>query len=119
MQVKIFSHQIDIEEAPVHVAPGGSELIRLTGKAPYMAKLLEDLREEIAYGMIDAQVLDEADLWVWVCIYVGNADMDDWMRIWSNEEHLVDLERLNLEEEHYKTGYSMATRNKIIEALKV
>ena len=118
MKVKIFDKTITVREAPVHIAPDGSRLIRLTGHAPFIAKFLEDLREEIAYGMIKAEVINTEDRRVEVWTYIGRSDEDEWMKIWQNQEHTVDSERRDLAEGEFDMGYSMATRNEVIEALK-
>ena len=93
-------------------------LICLKGKSSSIRKLLIDTREQLAYGMIKAEVHDVSDECVWVWIYIGKADMDEWLEIHRNEENTVEFERSDLDGEAWKMGYSMATRNQVIEALK-
>ena len=120
MEITLFSKTIEIEEAPIHIAPDGSELIRLMGRAPFIAKFLDDLKEKIAFGMIKAQEIDEHDRWVWVWTYVGQSDMDEWLETMRQQDRVIDYERRNFKEnDEFAMGYSIKTRNEVIEALKV
>ena len=118
MEKTILSKKISLDAAPVHIAPGGSALYHLVAPASSMAALLRALMEEIAYGMIDVETLNEAENVVRVDIYFGAADNDDFMKVFSAyADKIIGFEREDLPEGTVRTGFSMSARNAVINCL--
>ena len=118
MEKTIISQKISLDTAPVHIAPGGSVICHLVAPASVMAALLRALMEEIAYGMIDVETLNEAEKVVRVDIYFGVADNDDFMKVFSGyADKIMGIEREDLPEGTVRTGFSMSSRNAVINCL--
>ena len=118
MEKNVLSRKVLIETAPVHIAPGGSVLFHLTGHASGLYTLLSKLMEEIAYGMSDVETVEPSRSVVRVDIYMGKADVDEFMRIFSETGDLIQsFEREELEEGVQKTGFNMTSRNAVIRSL--
>lgn len=113
MKKTILGQPITLETAPVHVAPGGSILIKLSGNAQNIAKLLCSLREEIAYGMAD---IKDGENGVEADIYLGKADIADFDNIFSAVSD-IRCEKSDLAEGTVMDGLSMQARNQIINLL--
>ena len=118
MEKTILSKKVSITTAPVHIAPGGSVLFHLVASSNDLKKLLLELREEIAYGMADIDNVDAESSVVRVDIYMGMADVDDFMKVFSRyADAVVSFEREDLAEGSQRTGFSMGSRNDVIECL--
>ncbi len=113
MEKTILGNSVTLGKAPVHVAPGGSVLIKLSGNAKDIAKLLVSLREETAYGMADIKDIENG---VQADIYLGKADMGDFDGIYSADCG-VQCEKTDLPEGTVMDGLSMQARNQVISLL--
>ena len=109
MEKDIFGKTLTLDTAPVHIAPGGSILYKLSGNVAVIAKLLNDLREEIAYGMVDVSTSEEKT--VEVAIYMGKADVDIFLGMLPAGMALAEEE---LAEDTVMTGLSMRARNAVL-----
>jgi hypothetical protein len=112
----ILGKDIPVTQAPVHVAPGGSVRIAVSGTAANLASLLKNLMEEVAFGMIQIKADDPAS----VCaeIYMGKADESAFDEILSNLGiDFSSIERSPINEGESISGFNMPTRNQIIAAL--
>ena len=116
MEKKIFNQTLSLDTAPVHVAPGGSCLFTLKGNASKIKALLMGLREEIAFGMIDVEVISEEQRIVCVSIYFGKADRPDFDRI-AGQCDEIDMRSEELAETDQKMGLSMRARNQVIDVM--
>ena len=118
MEKTILSKKIIINTAPIHIAPGGSALFHLVAPANVLKSLLSDLREEIAYGMADVETVSDSESLVRIDIYMGLADVDDYMRIFAQyADKIQSFEREDLPEGTERTGFTMGSRNEVIGAL--
>ena len=109
----ILGNEVQIDTAPVHIAPGGSILCTLKGDAGDIAAMLRALREEIAFGMCDASAQNAP---VSVSVYFGAADRPDFDNVIKNFDKLA-VELADMPEGTAKTGFTMAARNRVIDAL--
>ena len=116
MEKKIFNQTLALDTAPVHVAPGGSCLITLKGNASKIKDLLMELREEIAFGMIDVEVISEEKRFVSVSIYFGKADRPDFDRVAGHWDE-IDMSGEELAETDQMKGLSMRARNQVIDVM--
>ncbi len=114
MEKIIFGKTLMLDTAPVHVAPGGSILYKMSGNASIIAELLLALREEIAYGMMDVSVVSETDKTVEVAIYMGKADVDVFLGMLPADMALAEDE---LAEDAVMTGLSMRARNMVLDEI--
>ena len=114
--MNIFGKDIPVTQAPVHVAPGGSVRIAISGTAANLASLLKNLMEEVAFGMIQFVGDDAND--VSTEIYMGKADESAFDEILSNLGlSFSNIVRMPIEEGEKINGFNMPTRNNIIAAL--
>ncbi len=116
MEKKIFNQTLVLDTAPVHIAPGGSYLFTIEGNASKIKALLMDLREEIAFGMIDLKVISEEQRIVSVSIYFGKADRPDFDRVVGQYDE-IGMHSEELGETTQMTGLSMRSRNQIIDVM--
>ena len=58
MELTILKETVTLDTAPMHIAPGGSILCHITGNSRRIAKLLIELRSEIAFGMSNVTTID-------------------------------------------------------------
>lgn len=109
----ILGQEIQVDTAPVHIAPGGSILCTLKGDAATVAASLRALREEIAFGMCDADAQNSP---VSVSVYFGAADRADFDNVIKNFGSL-EVASSDMPEGTAQNGLSMAARNRVIDAL--
>lgn len=109
----ILGQEVQIDTAPVHIAPGGSIHCTLKGDASVVAEMLRALREEIAFGMCDADAQNSP---VSVSVYFGAADRADFDNVIKNFGSL-EVECADMPEGTAKNGFTMAARNRVIDAL--
>ena len=115
--MNILRTNVPVDHALVHVAPGGSVRITITGESSTIAPFLRSLMCDVAYGMISI----EADVPhnVKVEIYMGRADESAFDEAVANAgASFYSVERAPIEEDDDVEGYSMSTRNNIIAALR-
>lgn len=115
MEKTIFGETMTLDSAAIHIAPGGSILCHLVGKSSDLAKLLETLREEIAFGMIDVSTEGEtakAD------IYFGAADEGDFKSVFSRLGDGISCDASPLDPATSSVALSMSARNLVMERLK-
>lgn len=117
MEKTINGQTVALEMAPVHVAPGGSMLFKLSGDAGVIAKLLVALREEIAYGMIDVRTVDADKKLVETDIYIGKADCTDFDAVFAANGQNISCSRSEIVEGTEMAGLSMRARNMVIDCL--
>lgn len=118
--VVVLGKSMDLETRGVHVAPGGSVIYDLEAEASILSKCLVGLREEMAYGMIDAKDIVLANKIVSASIYMGLADIDDFMAYMSgsSDSQLISINRdREVAETETLDGLSMIARNQVIDAL--
>ena len=113
MEKVIFGKTLTLDTAPVHIAPGGSVLIKIGDTSTSLLDLLLKLREEIAYGMIDIQTQDDNTFTI--TIYLGKADYDAFKAIVS--EGSICWTEEDLPEGTKMTGLSMRARNQVLDAI--
>lgn len=111
----IFGQEVNLESRAMHVAPGGSVIYALSGACADIAKFLEVLREEVAYGMIG--VKEAGDKRAVVEIYFGAADEDTASQM-IKPFSAISCERSDVAEGEKRDGLSMAARNKVIDILR-
>ena len=104
MELTILKETVTLDTAPMHIAPGGSILCHITGNSRRIAKLLIELRSEIAFGMSN--------------IFFGTADEPDFRTIFANFGEGLAFETNKLEEDHRQDALTMAARNCVIDMLK-
>ena len=115
MERKIFGQKVVLEQRGVHVAPSGSVRVWLQGPHDEIAGILDALREEIAYGMIDIDNSEKGATTLRVEIYFGSADRDDFSRIMNSYGAHVQTTESALAEE--TVGLTMQSRNQVIERI--
>ena len=112
----VLGKDIPVTQAPVHVAPGGSIRIAITGTAANLASLLKNLMEEVAFGMIQIAADDPSA--VHTEIYFGKADESAFDEVLSNLGlDFGNIVRTPIAEGENMNGFNMSTRNNIIAAL--
>ena len=109
MELTILKETVTLDTAPMHIAPGGSILCHITGNSRRIAKLLIELRSEIAFGMSNVITTD---------IFFGTADEPDFRTIFANFGEGLAFETNKLEEDHRQDALTMAARNCVIDMLK-
>ncbi len=114
MEKTVLNQVLKVDTAPVHVAPGGSSECILCGNPKKIGDFLRDLREEIAFGMIDVEM---KDVDVEVSIYYGLADEVDVDAILSRHD-ISKKSQMCLAEDIQKIGMTMQSRNKVIDLLR-
>lgn len=114
MEKTILNQVLKLDTAPVHVAPGGSSECILCGNVKTIGDFLRELREEIAFGMINAEMKGAE---VEVSIYYGLADEADVDAILLRHD-ISQKSRMCLAEDLQKTGMTMQSRNKVIDLLR-
>ena len=115
MEREVLQRKLTLETAPVHVAPGGSVLYHVKGRARGIGEVLVALREETAYGMCDVVTLGEDE--VDVAIYFGRADEASVLEVLEKHSG-IETSREELAEAIQMTGLSMRARNQVIDVLK-
>lgn len=116
----ILGKNMDLETRAVHVAPGGSVIYVLEAEATVLSTCLAGLREEMAYGMIDAKDLDLENKVVSASIYMGLADVKDFMAYMagtSDSQDISIIRKREIAETESLDGLSMSARNQVIDAL--
>lgn len=117
MDVIVLDQILTLETAPVHVAPGGSKMCTISGKAVDVAAMLRDLRSEVAFGMMGFRTISKDEKRVEAVVYFGAADEADYSAVASKHPNChVELKAIHEDETH--TGLSMRARNQVIHALE-
>ena len=113
----LFGKSVNLDVCAMHVAPGGSLIVDITGNKKIVGALLSELREEIAYGMVSVSAVNDND--VHVAIYYGNADDDALKDICARSQDFASLsiDRTRVAENEKRDALSMASRNQVINAL--
>lgn len=114
---ELFGKSVTLDVCAMHVAPGGSLVVDVTGNKKIVGAFLSELREEIAYGMVSADAMNDTE--VRVAIYYGNADDDALKDVCGRNQAFADLKigRTPVAEGEKRDALSMASRNQIINAL--
>ena len=116
MEVIVLDQILSLDTAPVHVAPGGSMLCTISGKAADVASLLRALRGSIAFGMVSFKTVAKDAKLVEAVVYFGLADADDY-RAAVDSCSGCNISTKEIDEGTELTGLSMRARNQIINAL--
>ncbi len=113
----LFGKNVNLDVCAMHVAPGGSLIVDINGNKKIVGALLSELREEIAYGMVAVDAVNDND--VHVAIYYGNADDDALKDVCSRNADFasLDIKRTQVAENEKRDALSMASRNQVINAL--
>lgn len=113
----LFGKSVNLDVCAMHVAPGGSLVVDVTGNKKVVADFLGELREEIAYGMVSVEVVVDMD--VHVAIYFGKADEDAMKDVLARNAAFAALKMNHtlVEEGEKRNALSMASRNQVINAL--
>ena len=115
--MNVLGTNIPVDYALVHVAPGGSLRITITGESSAIAPFLKSLMCDVAYGMISIEADNPYN--IKVEIYMGRADESAFDEAVANiGASFYSIERAPIDEDEDVEGYSMATRNNIIAALR-
>lgn len=118
MELVILNETVTLDTAPMHIAPGGSLLCRVVGAADVLARLLVELRSEIAFGMARLDTIDAASKTVAADIFFGCADEPDFRALFAHLGAGLTLETKRLAEDHRQDALTMAARNRVIDMLK-
>ena len=118
MELTILKETVTLDTAPMHIAPGGSILCHITGNSRRIAKLLIELRSEIAFGMSNVTTIDADSQTIATDIFFGSADEPDFRTIFANFGEGLAFETNKLEEDHRQDALTMAARNCVIDMLK-
>ena len=114
--MNVLGTNIPVEHALVHVAPGGSVRITITGESSAIAPFLRSLMCDIAYGMIGVEADDPNN--TKVEIYMGRADESAFDEALSAlSVSFGSIERAPINESENINGFNMSTRNNVIAAL--
>ncbi len=111
----LFGQEIQLESRSMHVAPGGSVIYAVSGACRELAKYLEALREEVAYGMCSIQ--DLGDGRACASIYFGAAD-EDIASDFVKQAADLSVERSAVAEGEKRDGLSIGARNQVIDILR-
>ena len=118
MELTIFKETVTLDPAPMHIAPGASILCHLPVNSSCLAKLLIELRSQIAFGMSNVTTIDADSQTSTTDIFFGSADEPDFRTIFANFGEGLAFETNKLEEDHRQDALTMAARNCVIDMLK-